>query len=306
MATFSTHDIPDLTGRTVIVTGANSGIGKAAAAALAAHNARVVLAVRTAEKGREAAAQMPGLTEVRPLDLANLASIRAFAKAWEGDIDLLINNAGIMIPPYSKTADGFEMQFGTNHLGHFALTNLLLGHVTGRVVTVASTAQSFGAIDFDDLNWDRKAYKPWKAYAQSKLANLLFTAELQRRLTAVGSSVLATAAHPGYAATNLQFHSGQRSLDIVGRIGNRLLAQDADGGALPTLYAAVAAIPGNSFAGPGFMQQRGAPKLVGRSTAATDMDVARRLWEVSEGLTGVRFPLVGKSDNSETASSAAI
>jgi NAD(P)-dependent dehydrogenase (short-subunit alcohol dehydrogenase family) len=292
MTTFSTQSVPDMTGRTVILTGANSGIGKAAAAALAAHNARVVLAVRDTDKGQVAAAEMPGATEVRRLDLASLDSVRAFAADWTGEIDLLINNAGIMVPPYSKTADGFEMQFGTNHLGHFALTNLLLEHVTGRVVTVSSTGHRFGTIDFDDLNWERKPYRAWRAYGQSKLANLLFTAELQRRLTGLGSTVRATAAHPGYAATNLQFHSGSRVNDVFSAVANRVVAQDADGGALPTLYAAVAEIPGNSFAGPGgFMEQRGAPKLVNRSSAAWDMDVARRLWDVSEQLAGVRFPL---------------
>ncbi len=281
-----------MTGRSVIVTGANSGIGRAAASALAGAGARVVLAVRNSEKGRAAAARMPGETEVRQLDLASLASVREFAAAWDGELDLLINNAGVMAPPLSRTADGFELQFGTNHLGHFALTNLLLEHVTGRVVTVSSTAHRFGRIDFDDLNWERKPYKASRAYGQSKLANLLFTAELQRRLTAAGSAVLSTAAHPGYAATNLQFHSGNRALDVLGAVGNRLLAQDEQGGALPTLYAALADIPGDSFAGPGgFMEQRGPAKLVGRSSAAKDADVARRLWEVSEELTGVRFPL---------------
>jgi NAD(P)-dependent dehydrogenase (short-subunit alcohol dehydrogenase family) len=197
-----------------------------------------------------------------------------------------------MVPPLTRTADGFELQFGTNHLGHFALTNLLLDRVTGRVVTVSSTGHRMGRIDFDDLNWEHKPYKAWRAYGQSKLANLLFTSELQRRLTAAGSPVLATAAHPGYAATNLQFKSERRVLDVVGVVGNRLFAQDEDGGALPTLYAAVADVPGDSFAGPGgFMEQRGAPKLVGRSDAAKDAAVARRLWDVSEELTGVRFPL---------------
>jgi NAD(P)-dependent dehydrogenase (short-subunit alcohol dehydrogenase family) len=285
-----------MSGRTVIVTGANSGIGRAAATTLAEAGAHVVLAVRSPEKGRVAAAAMPGDTEVRELDLASLASVRAFAAGWEGDIDLLINNAGVMIPPLSRTAEGFELQFGTNHLGHFALTNLLLEHVTGRVVTVSSTGHRMGSIDFDDLNWERKPYRAWRAYGQSKLANLLFTSELQRRLTAAGSSVLATAAHPGYAATNLQFHSGRRAFDLVSALGNRLLAQDEEGGSLPTLYAALADIPGNSFAGPGgFMEQRGAPKLVGRSSAAQDADVARRLWDVSETLTGVRFPLSAAS-----------
>jgi NAD(P)-dependent dehydrogenase (short-subunit alcohol dehydrogenase family) len=292
MTTFSLADIPDMTGRTAVITGANSGIGRAAARALAAAGARVTLAVRDPEKGRAAAAAMPGDTDVRELDLANLASVRSFAAGWEGDIDLLINNAGVMVPPLTRTADGFELQFGTNHLGHFALTNLLLDHVTGRVVTVSSTGHRMGRIDFDDLNWERKPYKAWAAYGQSKLANLLFTSELQRRLSEAGSPVIATAAHPGYAATNLQFHSQRRSMDLIGAIGNRLLAQDENGGALPTLYAAVADVPGNSFAGPGgFMEQRGAPKLVGRSSAAKDDDVARRLWEVSEKLTGVRFPL---------------
>jgi len=289
---WSTSSIPSLTGRTVIVTGANSGIGRAAAHALAGAGARVVLAVRNTENGQAAAAAMPGEAEVRRLDLASLASVREFAAGWSGDIDLLINNAGVMIPPLTRTADGFELQFGTNHLGHFALTNLLLEHVTGSVVTVSWTAHRASKIDFDDLNWEHKPYKATRAYGQSKLANLLFTSELQRRLTAAGSAVIATAAHPGYAATNLQFHSGNRWMDLISRVGNRVLAQDGNGGALPTLYAAVADIPGDSFAGPsGFMEQRGAPKLVGRSDAAKDADVARRLWDVSEELTGVRFPL---------------
>jgi NAD(P)-dependent dehydrogenase (short-subunit alcohol dehydrogenase family) len=292
MTISSTTQIPDMTGRRVIVTGANSGIGRAAATALAGAGARVVLAVRSIEKGRAAAATMSGETEVRRLDLASLASVREFAADWDGEIDLLINNAGVMVPPLTRTVEGFELQFGTNHLGHFALSNLLLEQITGRVVTVSSTGHRFGSIDFDDLNWERKPYKAWRAYGQSKLANLLFTSELQRRLTAAGSTVIATAAHPGYAATNLQFHSQRRALDLLSRIGNRLLAQDEAGGALPTLYAAVAEIPGDSFAGPGgFMEQRGPAKLVGRTDAAKDTDVARRLWDISEELTGVRFPL---------------
>jgi NAD(P)-dependent dehydrogenase (short-subunit alcohol dehydrogenase family) len=287
--------------RTVIITGANSGIGRAAARALAAAGARVVLAVRNTDKGQAAAAAIPGSTEVRRLDLASLDSIRELASAWEGEIDLLINNAGVMIPPLSRTAEGFELQFATNHLGHFALTNLLLEHVTGRVVTVSSTAHRLGRIDFDDLNWEHKRYKAWRAYGQSKLANLLFTSELQRRLSAAGSPVLATTAHPGYAATNLQFHSERRAMDLLNLVGNRLLAQDEDGGALPTLYAAVAEIPGDSFAGPGgFMEQRGPAKLVGRSGAAKDTEVARRLWEVSEELTDVRFPLTSVAATATT------
>jgi NAD(P)-dependent dehydrogenase (short-subunit alcohol dehydrogenase family) len=296
MAAFTPDHIPDLAGKTVIVTGANSGIGHAAAAALAHAGATVVLAVRDQAKGEAAAATMTGTTEVRPLDLASLDSVRAFAASWQGGIDLLINNAGVMIPPLTRTADGFELQFGTNHLGHFALTNLLLPHVapTGRVVTVSSDAHRAGAIDFDDLNWERRRYRAWRAYGQSKLANLLFTGELQRRLTEAGSTVQATAAHPGYAATNLQSHSGSRvAAFAMKQLGNRLIAQDAAGGALPTLYAAVADIPGGSFAGPSGpfgLGLRGAPTLVGRSAAASDEQVARRLWTVSETLTGVSFP----------------
>jgi NAD(P)-dependent dehydrogenase (short-subunit alcohol dehydrogenase family) len=293
MTTFcSFSDIPDQSGRTVIVTGSNSGIGRAAASALAAKGAHVVLAVRSVDKGRAAAAAMTGSTEVRELDLADLASVRRFASGWSGEIDVLINNAGIMVPPLSRTADGFELQFGTNHLGHFALTNLLLEHVTARVVTVSSHAHRMGAIDFEDLNWERRRYRAARAYAQSKLANLLFCAELQRRLTLAGSAVRATAAHPGYAATNLQFHSGRRVVDAISTIGNRTIAMDADGGALPMLYAALADVPGGSYAGPGgLFQWRGAPKLVAPTAAAQDMDAAARLWDVSERLTGVSWPL---------------
>jgi NAD(P)-dependent dehydrogenase (short-subunit alcohol dehydrogenase family) len=304
MTTSSSAPRPDLTGRTVIVTGANSGIGRAAASVFAASGARVVLAVRNAEKGRVASQGMPGETEVRSLDLASLESVREFAAGWQGEIDLLVNNAGVMVPPLTRTADGFELQFGTNHLGHFALTNLLLEHVTGRVVSVASGAHKFGAIDFDDLNWERKPYKRWRAYSQSKLANLLFTSELQRRLDAAGSEVIATAAHPGYAATNLQSHSASRGMDLVMGLGNRVFAQSLEDGALPTLYAALAEIPGNSYAGPeGFTEMRGPAKLVGRSKAAKDEAVARRLWEVSEQLTSARFPL-GSSATLGTGSGA--
>jgi len=293
---WTAKDIPNLSGRTAIVTGANSGIGRVTARDLAAAGARVVVAVRDPAKGAAAASTMTGDVEVRTLDLASLASVRAFADAWEGDVDLLINNAGVMVPPLSRTADGFELQFGTNHLGHFALTNLLLPHVTGRVTTVSSTGHRIGKIDFDDLNWERKPYKRWRAYGQSKLANLLFTAELQRRLTAAGSGVIATAAHPGYAATNLQFRSGNGLMDLVSKVGNRFLAQSDEGGALPTLYAAVGDVPPDGYVGPdGFQEQRGGPKLVERSKDAQDAAVARRLWDVSEELTGVRFPLADRA-----------
>jgi NAD(P)-dependent dehydrogenase (short-subunit alcohol dehydrogenase family) len=294
MSGFSTADLPDLTGQTVIVTGASSGIGLEAAKAFAGKSARVILAVRDEAKGKKAAGALPpaGTAEVRLLDLASLDSVRAFARDWSGPIDLLINNAGVMIPPLSRTADGFELQFGTNHLGHFALTNLLLPNITGRVVTVSSGAHRSGRIDFDDLNWERRRYRRWRAYGQSKLANLLFTAELQRRLTEAGSPVLSMAAHPGYAATNLQSHSGSRLMEVaMGTLGNRLLAQDAASGALPTLYAATGDLPGNTFVGPsGFGGMRGAPAPCPRSKAASDAGVARRLWQVSEQLTGMTFP----------------
>jgi NAD(P)-dependent dehydrogenase (short-subunit alcohol dehydrogenase family) len=289
MTTFSFGDIPDLGGRTAVVTGANSGIGRVTARELAARGARVVLAVRDQAKGREAAAGMRGETEVRRLDLADLSSVRSFAADLREPVDLLINNAGLMIPPLGRTADGFELQFGTNHLGHFALTNLLLPRIRQRVVTVSSNGHRAGEIDFDDLNWERRPYRAMAAYGQSKLANLLFTSELQRRLTATGSAVLATAAHPGMAATNLLDRPG-RTRPALSRLMGRL-AQSEDDGALPTLYAAVADIPGDSFAGPGgLLGGRGAPTLVGRSRRARDTDVARRLWTVSEQLTGVPFP----------------
>lgn len=299
MSGFSAADLPDLAGRTAIVTGASNGIGLETAKALTAHGARVILAVRDEAKGRRAAAAMPGpvAPEVCHLDLASLESVRAFAAAWARDpIDLLVNNAGVMIPPLSRTEDGFELQFGTNHLGHFALTNLLLPHLTaaGRVVTVASGAHRAGSIDFTDLNWEHRKYRPWRAYGQSKLANLLFTGELQRRVAAAGASALSMAAHPGYAATNLQSHAGSRvSRFALRELGNRLLAQDAAGGALPTLYVATQDLPGNTYAGPK-NGLRGAPAPCSRSRAADDPETARRLWQVSETLTGVTFPLTPK------------
>lgn len=290
MLAMTTFELPPLAGRTVVVTGGNSGIGRAAARAFAARGARVVLAVRSLDRGRAAAAAMTGDVEVGRLDLADLASVHAFAETVTGPVDILANNAGIMIPPLSRTVDGFEAQFGTNHLGHFALTNLLLPRVRGRVVTVSSTGHRMGSIDFADLNWERRPYRAMGAYAQSKLANLLFTAELQRRLTEVGSPVLATAAHPGVAATNLLRSDGHR-MRRLGEAVIGLVAQSDEGGALPTLYAAVADVPGNSYAGPGgLLGWRGAPRLVDRSAKARDAGAARRLWQVSEELTGVTFP----------------
>lgn len=289
---WTTDQLPDLTGKNVVITGANSGIGLATARAFADHGARVVLAVRAEKRGADAARSLPGTTEVRVVDLAHLASVRAFAGQWTGDIHLLINNAGIMAPPLGTTVDGFESQFGTNHLGHFALTNLLLPQVRGRVVTVSSLAHRAGRLDFDDLNWSARRYRRWEAYGQSKLANLLFTLELQQRLDTAGSTVLATAAHPGWAATNLQARSAGRFANALATLANRWFAQDAAGGALPTLFAATADIPGASFVGPrGRGGLRGPPGLAPRSASASDTDLARRLWVASEKLTGVAFPL---------------
>jgi len=284
-------DLPDLGGWTTVVTGANSGIGLVSARELARVGAHVVLAVRDQERGRTAAASIRGPTEVRRLDLADLASVRAFAQEWDGDLDVLINNAGVMAIPQRLTVDGFEMQFATNHLGHFALTNLLLPYITDRVVTVASSAHRMGRIVVDDLNWERRRYRAWAAYGQSKLANLLFTLELQRRLAAVGSSVRAYAAHPGYAATNLQSHTGNPISSMIMTAANRVVAQSDARGALPTLFAATQDLPGGSYVGPdGFHETRGHPTLVGRSAAATDLDTAAALWTASEELTDTTFP----------------
>jgi NAD(P)-dependent dehydrogenase (short-subunit alcohol dehydrogenase family) len=292
----SASQIPDQTDRTIIITGANSGIGQAAAAALAAKGARVILAVRDPAKGRTAAAEIEGKVEVRPLDLASLASVRAFVGGVAGPVDVLVNNAGSMTDTLRHTADGFESQLGVNHLGHFALTNLLLDRITDRVVTVSSSTHRSAHIDFDDLQWERRTYNPFGAYGQSKLANLLFTAELQRRLTAVGSTVLSAAAHPGWASTGFRIASGNRLADAVMAISTPLLAHGPSGGALPTLLAAVGDVPGGSFAGPSrFGGVRGPATLVGRSAEANDPDVAKRLWEVSERLTETRFPLATDS-----------
>jgi NAD(P)-dependent dehydrogenase (short-subunit alcohol dehydrogenase family) len=285
-------DLPRLDGRTFVITGASSGIGLAAARELARSGGRVVLAVRDRGRGEQAAATIPGEREVRTLDLADLASVRTFADDWDEDLDVLINNAGVMAVPQARTRDGFEMQVGTNHLGHFALTNLLLPRITDRVVTVSSPGHRMGRIRLDDLNWEREPYKPWPAYGQSKLANLLFTLELQRRLAAADSPVRALAAHPGYAATNLQGRTGNALQRNAMAVLNRIVAQSGAMGALPTLFAATQDLPGAAYVGPdGLAEQRGHPTLVGRSAAASDVETARALWELSEQLTGVAFPL---------------
>ncbi|MCO7221749.1 oxidoreductase [Klenkia sp. PcliD-1-E] len=285
---WTTADIPPQAGRTAVVTGANSGLGLATARALAAAGAHVVLAVRDTGRGEAAARSITGDVEVRRLDLADLSSVREFAGSWTGDLDLLVNNAGIMMVPQGRTADGFELQFGTNHLGHFALTVQLLPHITDRVVTVSSGLHRNGRVVLDDLGWERRSYSPTGAYGASKLANLLFALELQRRLTAAGSTVRSMAAHPGYAATNLQSHTGNRLMAVAMKLGNRFVAQSDADGALPTLFVATADLPGGSYAGPsGFQEGRGAPTLVGRSQQASDVQLAQDLWAASERLTGV-------------------
>jgi NAD(P)-dependent dehydrogenase (short-subunit alcohol dehydrogenase family) len=284
-------DLPDQSGRHIVITGGNSGIGLEAARMLADAGARVTLAVRNLTKGEQAAAEIGGAVDVRELDLSRLDSVRAFAAATEDPVEVLVNNAGVMVPPFTRTVDGFEIQFGTNHLGPFALTNLLLPRITERVVTVSSGAHRMGRIDLDDLNWERRSYRRWEAYGQSKLANLLFTLELERRLTAAGSPVRALAAHPGYSATNLQFHYGNPVVDRAMGVLNRVVGQSAAMGALPTVYAVTQDLPGASYVGPdGRNEIRGHPTLVGRSAAASDLTVAERLWAASEELTGVRFP----------------
>ncbi|WP_111766137.1 oxidoreductase [Nakamurella deserti] len=279
---WSAHDLHRMEGTTVVVTGASSGLGERNAAELTRAGARVVLAVRDIAKGERVAEAMTGDLEVRWLDLADLASVRAFAADWSGPLDVLINNAGIMAVPEGETADGFEMQIGTNHLGHFALTALLLPHITDRVVTVSSQAHRMGRIHLTDLNAERRRYHRWGAYGQSKLANLLFTSELQRRLELAGSPVRAVAAHPGFAATGLTSHFD----GFLGRPLNTLtslVATSAADGALPTLYAATQDLPGDSFVGPG----RNGPQLESRSRAARDDEMARQLFDLSARLTGV-------------------
>ena len=295
-------DIPDQAGRTAVITGANSGLGLAAARALAGAGADVVLACRNTEKGEAAVASIradvpDASLALEALDLSSLDSVRAFAERFRGgheSLDLLINNAGVMAPPRRETADGFELQLGTNHLGHFALTGLLLEKLQGggdaRVVTVSSTAHKMGRINFDNLQGERRYFR-WNAYGQSKLANVLFALELERRLRSSGSTVKSLVAHPGYASTNLQSAAPPLLDRAVMAVTNRLLGQTPEMGALPELYAATRPnLDGGLFIGPdGFEEQRGYPKVVRPVRAGRDEVTAARLWGVSEELTGVSY-----------------
>lgn len=289
MTDWTAADLPPFAGRTALITGANSGLGAITARELARVGAKVILAVRTPSKGEAAAAKMSGDIEVRQLDLQDLSSVRQFADEIAG-ADLLINNAGIMAAPFARTADGFESQIGTNHFGHFALTNLLLPKLTDRVVTLTSMAHWPGRIDFDDINWTTRRYSAWLAYSQSKLANLLFTSELQRRLRLAGSPLRSVAAHPGYSHTNLQGATGRKLGDALMSAATRVVATSADFGAQQTLYAASQDLPGDTFIGPKF-GWIGRTQPVRRSRRAQDPTAATALWDLSEQLTGTKFPL---------------
>ncbi|WP_405133652.1 oxidoreductase [Nocardia sp. NBC_01388] len=290
MGGWSTSNIPDLTDRTFIVTGATSGLGAATARALAEAGGLVIMACRNEIKGQAVAKTIRGRVQVRSLDLADLRSVRAFADTVD-HADVLINNAGVMAVPYSRTADGFELQIGTNFLGHFALSGLLLERISTRIVNVSSVTHYIGRIELDDLNWEHRSYQRFGAYAQSKLALLLFTYELQRRLFTVESPKLAVAAHPGYAATEIN-SKAQNLLEQIIDLGNRLIAQSAEAGALPTLFAAVGdAEPGGYYGPSEWFGWRGQPGLVGSSAASHDEKTARQLWELAERLTGVDFPV---------------
>jgi len=302
VAGWDVEDIRDQTGRVALVTGANSGLGLVVARELARKGALVVLACRNMEKGRgahsETAAAATGPEpELEELDLASLDSVRGFAERFKekhDGLDLLVNNAGVMASPRRLTQDGFELHLGTNHLGHFALTRLLLplmeGREDARVVTVSSNAhKTVRGIAFDNLNGERRYFR-WNAYGQSKLANLMFALELDRRLRARGSTVKSLAAHPGYATTNLQSAAAPPFDRLVMKLTDAAVGQSAEMGALPVLYAAtVPGLESGTYAGPdGIGEHRGHPKVVQPNRAARNENSARRLWDVSEELTGVR------------------
>jgi NAD(P)-dependent dehydrogenase (short-subunit alcohol dehydrogenase family) len=291
------NNIPDQKDKIVIVTGSSSGIGHEAAGVLANKNAKVIIAVRNPDKGNKAIKKIKSRNsntraEVMILDLADLESVNKFAEDFNKKykrLDLLINNAGVMIPPYTKTKDGFELQFGTNHLGHFALTGLLIDLIKNtkdsRIVNVASNAHKFGSLDFNDLHWENRSYKAWQAYGDSKIANLYFTYELQRKLDNAGFNTKVTAAHPGWTATDLQRNSG------LFEFFNKFFAMKPEMGALPTLRAATDnnASSGDYFGPKGRREWRGYPVKVESNKLSHDKDIAAKLWEVSEELTGTKY-----------------
>ena len=301
---WNAENIPDQGGTVVAVTGSSSGIGYETARVLANKNAEVIIAARNLEKGHTAAQKIKSQyqkanVKLMRLDLADLSSVERFAEEFKSKyprLDRLINNAGVMVPPYSQTVDGFELQFGTNHLGHFALTaglmSLLEETKGSRIVNVASSAEKFGRLNFDDLTWEKRQYKAWRAYGDSKIANLYFTYELNRRLKGSGSEVIITAAHPGWTATELQRHAS-----ITGFL-NDFFAQDISMGALPTLRAAYdKEAHGGEYYGPsGFMELRGYPVQVSSNKLSKDQTIAARLWKVSEDLTGVLFDVGRTAD----------
>lgn len=288
--TWRAADIPDLSGLTAVVTGANSGLGKVTAARLGARGAHVIHAVRDLDRGRAAAG--PG-ADVRRLDLADLRVVREFAATVES-VDLLVNNAGVMWPPLRRTRDGFELQFGANHLGHFALTALLWPRRAPgvRVVTVSSILHRQGHLDLADPNWVTRRYSPEGAYAQSKYANLVFTFELDRRLRAAGVDAVAVAAHPGYARTNLQTSGPTGVRELLGRVINPVFGRPASVGALPTLFAATApGVRSGEFVGPALADLFGGPAVITPAAGTRSPELGAGLWSLSEELTGVPFPM---------------
>jgi NAD(P)-dependent dehydrogenase (short-subunit alcohol dehydrogenase family) len=282
MTTWTANDLSDLTGRTVLITGAGRGLGLITARELARAGARVVLGVRDTGKARDAVAGLPGTFDVRPLDVADLASVRAFAGSWSGGLDVLINNAGVMDIPAARTRDGLDLQTTTNYTGPFLLTTLLLDHVTDRVVHVTSQLHRQGKIDLDDLDWRSRKYNGMSAYEASKLAVVLFSLELQSRLTAAGSPVRSVLASPGIARTALAAHS--RS-NVINRF--TFLTNDPERGALSVLYAATQDVPGNSYVGPdGLGGLRGFPAVRRQGKAGLDRALAGRLWDRTAELVG--------------------
>jgi NAD(P)-dependent dehydrogenase (short-subunit alcohol dehydrogenase family) len=283
MSHWTTTNMPNMTGRTVVITGATSGIGLIAARELAAVGAHVILAVRNVSKAQDALPTMPGDVEIRELDVSDLGSIREFASAWVGPLDILINNAGIMDVPLTRTRDGLDLQTATNSFGPFLLTNLMLPHVTDRVVWVASQLHRLGHLHLDDLNWESRAYKPLEACNDSKLQVVLYSLELQRQLLAAGSGVRSVLAHPGIATTTLTAHSPSNRINRLG-----FLLNDPEHGALPTLFAATEDVAGNAYVGPnGLGSISGYPKVRKPGKAGLDSAAAAELWAAVDARVGV-------------------